>query len=1012
MEEDLPILWIEGARALEGDYMVFTVRLSEPAVDAVTVNFRTLGGTAFEESDVVSWGGDRLTGTLVFAPGEDVKTISVLVANDNGDEIDESVLLEMHDPAGATFGGAQTLTAVGWALDDDGVGANRAIAVSAPVVQEGLGRTAVFTISLSEAFATPQSFAFSTFDGTARAGSDYVARTGTVTFAAGQLETTVEIDLINDAAVEAAESFGLRIDGAGGVTGTVGRAQILNDDGGTPVLSIDGARNLEGEYMAFTVRLSEAATDVVTVQYRTLNGSALVESEVVSWSSNRLVGTLTFAPGEQVKTVYALVSNDNADEIDENVLLEIHDPSGATLAGGAQTLTAVGWALDDDGVGLNRALAVSAPYVVEGAGNDAVFTVSLSEAFATPRSFTYSTFDGTAVAGEDYLARTGTVTFAAGQTEAVVAVDLLNDAAVEDAETFGLRINGANNVGGAVGTAHILNDDGRRPVISVEGAGQREGDYIAFTVRLSAAAADAVTVDYRTLSGTATVESDVRSWSSNRLAGTLTFAPGEQVKTLYALVSNDAEDEIDENVLLQLSNPSRALFAEGARSVTAIGWALDDDGVGVNRSVAVSNPVVSEGNQAVFTVELSQASTTPVTLGYQTSSGSARAGADFLSQSGALTFAAGQTRAYVTVDLLSDRVRETSETFNLAITSYPSQISIRSGDVSGLATIVDGTIRGTSGANTLSGTEAIDRIEGLAGDDVLRGYGGDDRMAGGRDDDTYIVSERGDTVEEARGEGVDTVRSNVSWSLGANVENLILSGRGDIDGTGNGLANRITGNAGDNTLSGASGRDLLYGEAGADRLIGGTGNDLLDGGSGSDRMSGGTGDDVYLVDRSGDVLYEARDAGTDTVRSGTHWTLGANFENLALTGRRDIDGTGNGLANRIVGNSGDNVLSGGAGADRFVFLSDADTGLGRWRDVITDFAPRTDKLVLSAIDANEIRSGNQAFDFIGRADFSRTAGELRFSSDVLSADTDGDGRSDFQIELAGLSRIYSADVIA
>jgi Ca2+-binding RTX toxin-like protein len=735
----------------------------------------------------------------------------------------------------------------------------------------------------------------------------------------------------------------------------------------------------------------------------------------------------------------------------------MHDPAGATFGGGAQTLTAVGWALDDDGVGGNRAIAVSAPVVQEGLGRTAVFTISLSEAFVTPQSFAFSTFDGSARAGSDYVARAGTVTFAAGQLETTVEIDLINDAAVEAAESFGLRINGAGGVTGTVGRAQILNDDGATPLLSIDGARNLEGEYMAFTVRLSEVATDVVTVQYRTLNGSALVESEVVSWSSNQLAGTLTFAPGEQVKTVYALVSNDNEDEIDENVLLELSNPSRALFAEGARSINAIGWALDDDRVGVNRSVAVSNPVVYEGNQAVFTVELSQASTTPVTLGYQTSSGSARAGADFLSQSGALTFAAGQTRAYVTVDLLSDRVRETSETFNLAITSYPSQISIRSGDVSGLATIVDGTIRGTSGADTLSGTEAIDRIEGLAGDDVLRGYGGDDfllgdagddvlnggagndRMSGGTGDDTYIVSEWRDTVEEARGEGVDTVRSSINGSLGANVENLILSGRGDIDGTGNGLANRITGNGGDNTLSGASGRDLLYGEAGADRLIGGTGNDLLDGASGSDRMSGGTGDDVYVVDRSGDVLYEARDAGTDTVRSGTHWTLGANFENLALTGRRDIDGTGNGLANRIVGNSGDNVLSGGAGADtisagsgddsivggaqadrmtggagadRFVFLSDGDTELGRWRDVITDFAPRTDKLVLSAIDANEIRSGNQAFDFIGRADFSRTAGELRFSDEVLSADTDGDGRSDFEIELAGLSRIYSADVIA
>lgn len=136
--------------------------------------------------------------------------------------------------------------------------------------------------------------------------------------------------------------------------------------------------------------------------------------------------------------------------------------------------------------------------------------------------------------------------------------------------------------------------------------------------------------------------------------------------------------------------------------------------------------------------------------------------------------------------------------------------------------------------------------------------------------------------------GIDTVITDVTWTLGANIENLILTGTASIDGTGNSLANRITGNTGDNALDGAGGADWL---------------------------GGGAGNDSYVIDDAGDVVVEAFDAGIDDVRASVSCTLSANVENLALTGLAAINGTGNELDNRITGNSMNNVLTGDAGND-------------------------------------------------------------------------------------------------
>jgi Ca2+-binding RTX toxin-like protein len=133
-------------------------------------------------------------------------------------------------------------------------------------------------------------------------------------------------------------------------------------------------------------------------------------------------------------------------------------------------------------------------------------------------------------------------------------------------------------------------------------------------------------------------------------------------------------------------------------------------------------------------------------------------------------------------------------------------------------------VSGDSGSNSLSGTSWDETLRGLGGNDTLNGKAGDDILIGGAGSDTYIVNSTGDMVEEASGQGRDTVRSSISYTLTDAVENLILTGHGDLTGNGNALNNAITGNAGKNALTGGAGIDTLTGGKGADSFVFNTGD--------------------------------------------------------------------------------------------------------------------------------------------------------------------------------------------
>ena len=326
------------------------------------------------------------------------------------------------------------------------------------------------------------------------------------------------------------------------------------------------------------------------------------------------------------------------------------------------------------------------------------------------------------------------------------------------------------------------------------------------------------------------------------------------------------------------------------------------------------------------------------------------------------------------------------------------------GKVWDLTTLQQLALQGTPGPDVLNGYDSADSLSGFGGNDVLYGGAGNDRldggaaadaMHGGAGDDTYVVDNAGDVVAEVASAGTDSVLSAISYTLPEHVENLSLNGSAAINGTGNGLANRLVGNSGANRL---------------------------DGGGGADRMTGGAGNDTYVVETPGDVVVETSGQGVDSVLSALSHTLGANVENLTLTGTAAVNGTGNTLNNVLVGNGANNRLSGGTGADTMVGNAGNDTYVvDRPGDVVTELSGQgtdtieatvnwvlganVENLVLMGTSAIAATGNDLANSLTGNASANRLSGEG--GADLLAGGAGADqyvfGRGD------GVDRIVEND---
>src|SRR3982075_1934806 len=430
-------------------------------------------------------------------------------------------------------------------------------------------KTAAFTVSRTGTAAFTVGYA--TADGTATAGSDYLAASGTLSFAAGQASQTISVPINGDTVVEPDETLFVNLTNAtngGVITRSQGVGTIVNDDGAPVVgnISIGDVSITEGDtgtkMAAFTV--SRTGTAAFTVGYATADGTATAGSDYLAAS-----GTLSFAAGQASQTISVPINGDTVVEPDETLFVNL---TNATNGGVITRSQGVGTIVNDDGGPVVGNISIGDSSITGGdpGTKTAAFTVSRTGTAA----FTvgYATADGTATAGSDYLAASGTLSFAAGQASQTISVPINGDTVVEPDETLFVNLTNATN-GGVItrsqGVGTIVNDDGAPPV------GQNHAP-----------------TDLALLAS-----QPVKENVAGAVAGTLSVSDPDPGET-YTYTLSDARFKVVGN-LLELKDNIR-LDYEREQQVTMNVTATDHGGLSVTKPVTVSVGDVAEARFAAL----------------------------------------------------------------------------------------------------------------------------------------------------------------------------------------------------------------------------------------------------------------------------------------------------------------------------------------------------------------------------------------------------------------------------
>ena len=638
-----PTLAVADALADEGGTLSFAVTLGAASGGEVTVDWGTSDGTATAGTDYTAG-----SGTLVFSAGETSKTVLVATLADRVLDEGETVTLALSNPSGATLGDAE---ATGTIAD---------VAVALPVVDvadasASEGGTLAFVVTLDTASDAAVTVDWATADGTATAGSDYAAASGTLTFVAGETSKTVGVAALHDAEVESDETFTVTLSNVSGATlgdalatGTVAEVAPLTAYlAGVPA-EHDGTNAFSFE-LAFGDDFAGAMDGATLAGAFTVgNGTATGAVRIVAGQNRRW--TVTVHPSSTDDVTLSLAAGAVTTETGRPLANGV----SATVAGPA--LLSVADAEADEGKTLS-------------------FAVTLDRAATGTVTVDWAISDGTATAGSDYTSASGTLTFSAGETAKTVSVQALTDNSAEDDETFTLSLSNASGAaiadGAATGTVIDV------PPLTASFANlpaehdgsHRFGFEIVFSeefdgMRLTAFAAGALQVTggrlidaKRAVRGqNRRVAVRVRPDSNSDL--TLTLASAADCNAASAICAKDGR---------VLSNTATA---------TVSGPAL----------VSVGDVEATEGEDehVVFTVSLNRAAAGTATVDYATADRTAHAGDDYAAVSGTLTFAAGETSKTVSVPLLDDAIDDDGETFALELNNAQGAAL---GDRVGLATI-------------------------------------------------------------------------------------------------------------------------------------------------------------------------------------------------------------------------------------------------------------------------------------------------------------------------------------
>ena len=669
--------------------MVYTFTRTGNTAAALTVNFN-VGGTAAIGTDYTQTGAASFTattGTVTFAAGSAVATVTLDPSVDTIVESDETTLLTLAAGAGYGIG---TAGAVSGTITNDDTDISVAVA-PASVTEDGAGnlvytftRSGVTTGALTVNFSVGGTASFAT-DYTQTGAATFSATTGTVTFAAGATTATVTIDPTADSITESDETALLTITAGTGynIAGTAATGTIANDDSTVSVtvspssVAEDGATNL-----VYTFTRTGLLTSPLTVDF-TVGGNATFNTDYTQSGAATFTGsagTVTFAANSATATITIDPTADTTAESDETAVLTLAaSGTGYTSSGPAAT----GTIANDDTV---VTLTIAPSTVTEDGAGTLVYTFTRTGPTTSALTVNFNVA-GTAAFGTDYAqagaatfaASTGTVTIAAGSATATVTLDPTADATVESDETTLLTLAagagyGIGTVAAVTGT--ITNDDtdisvaGAPASVAEDGAGN-----LVYTFTRTGVTTGALTVNF-SITGPGTLTSTDYSvlssagvtFNAGAATGTVAFAAGETTKTVTVDPTAEVFVESDENVIATVTSGA----GYNVVGTPATGTIVNDD---TDVSLALSPTTVAEDGAAnlVYTFTRAGVTSGALTVNFIINVNAVSpmatlnvdytaSGADvFLATGGTVTFAPGATTATVTLDPIADTTVESDE---------------------------------------------------------------------------------------------------------------------------------------------------------------------------------------------------------------------------------------------------------------------------------------------------------------------------------------------------------------
>ena len=656
----IPLFSIDNVAVTENGDAILTVTKTGVTTFSSTVEFITADNTAIAGSDYLT-----SSGTLNFAAADVSKTITISTINDSLFELTEDLFVNLTLPTNALIADGQGVVTIN---DND-----TAPSFTIDNVAASEGGNAVFTVTKTGSTSLSSSVNFATANSAAVAGTDYTTSSGTLNFAVGDVSKTITVSTINDSAFETAEGFYINLTSP--TNATISDAQgigTINDNDPTPYFTINNVIAAEGSNVTFTITKTGVTSYTHNVNYATAVGSA-GSSDFTAKS-----GTLSFAAGTTSLTVSVVTAGDTVYENDETFYLNLSAATnGATIS-------------DNQGVGTidnNDAapsFTVNHPSVTEGSG--LVITVTKNGLSAFTHTVNYATSNNSATAGSDYVAKSGTLSFAPGVSSKTVTISTINNELHENSESFFFSLSSPSNNAtiGNIGSGTIIDDD-PIPSFSVNNVTTAEGTNANFIITRAGATGTSHVVNFFTEEGSAGYYD-----YTGILGGSVTFGVGEVTKTVPVSVTSDSLFENAEQFfLILISVNNGATISDN----TGVGTISNDDGP---PSFSINNRTVSEGNNATFTITKSGSTAFTHNVNYATATGSAGS-SDFTAKSGTLSFSAGTSTLTVSVPTATDTVNEGNETFYMNLSSPTSGASIL--DSQGVGTITNVSSNGIPIAN-------------------------------------------------------------------------------------------------------------------------------------------------------------------------------------------------------------------------------------------------------------------------------------------------------------------------